>query len=111
MTEQGREDGRLAAEAELAALREENVRLRGLLGLDERSDDAGEQWSASRQPVNIAGDPRGMAEPAVVELTAGRLLMLARESGASVSRNSVFSSWPAWAKSAACSTTAIRRNR
>src|SRR5436190_14216757 len=59
MTEQGREDGRLAAEAELAALREENVRLRGLLGLDERSDDAGEQWAPTLfgrdQPGRIRG--------------------------------------------------------
>ena len=41
------------------------------------SDDAGETWQLS-EPAPLPDGPRGMAEPRVVELSGGRLLMLAR---------------------------------
>jgi flavin-dependent dehydrogenase len=41
------------------------------------SDDGGASWKRS-QPAPLPDGPRGMAEPCVVELTDGRLLMLAR---------------------------------
>ena len=47
------------------------------LGLCFFSDDGGDTWRRSTKPADLA-DARGMAEPAVAEVAAGRLLMLAR---------------------------------
>lgn len=41
------------------------------------SDDAGKTWKSS-QPAPLPDGPRGMAEPCVIELKDGRLLMMAR---------------------------------
>jgi len=42
------------------------------------SDDGGENWKKSSTPVPNPKGERGMAEPCVVELSDGRLLLLAR---------------------------------
>ena len=47
------------------------------IGLCFFSDDGGETWARSKVPARI-DDLRGMAEPAIAELSDGRLLMLAR---------------------------------
>ena len=41
------------------------------------SDDAGKTWQRS-EPAPLPDGPRGMAEPCVIELKDGRLLMMAR---------------------------------
>ena len=42
------------------------------------TDDGSESWALSRLPVRNPNGPRGMAEPCVVELADGRLMILAR---------------------------------
>jgi hypothetical protein len=44
------------------------------------SDDAGKSWKPSNKSglARLPKDPRGMAEPAVVEISSGRLMMLCR---------------------------------
>ena len=42
------------------------------------SDDDGETWHLSRPPLGVPGAGRGCCEPAVVELSDGRLLMMMR---------------------------------
>ena len=41
------------------------------------SDDSGKTWQRS-EPAPLPDGPRGMAEPCVIELKDGRLLMMAR---------------------------------
>ena len=42
------------------------------------SDDDGETWHLSRPPLGVPGSERGCGEPATVELSDGRLLMMMR---------------------------------
>ncbi len=70
------------------------------------SDDCGTTWRLSRGEAILPGDPRGVAEPCVVEVSADRLLMLSRTGAGCLCANWSDDGGETWSATAPTALTA-----